>query len=1412
MLYLSHAHKPSTILQSLVLPDFFPSGPCLAHVHHTSIAFLSLPASQPSSASPSSSPSSAPSAAAPLQEIATVDINARIIAVKALASAAGAHGKRHESQRLLVLTDHFNPRILVLTHNGASDNHAAIATESTLLLDQIARAPAEIGLGLTVEPVASAGPSHFLGQRIAASHTHSGLLRILPILSDAVDRQKSPSALSRRRPSRAGPQLDVVMDDVAGPVSPASASGRPDPSQAFGVRLPHPTLLSSAFLHPTDPSASPALALLSLSSVPSRIPGLGQQCLPVLSFHYVDSTTQELHPIAWGPPRRAPSSVTDPARSDADAGPSSTSNPSSQTIPGSFDENDDDSKRKKQKKQDARKKHGPSAMGDRMDQEALQKREETWAKAPLTRAHVPLPYADALGAHLIHTIPASAGGGVIVFSETSILYVPPPALHDNKAHDSTVPSAEAGPSSQGKRRKASSGADSAQQPSYTADSGSVAAMDVIQSPSVSGSRSNENGKRRRSSAALLSSPPTSPSSSRNEAERRQTRLLRTSLPFPVQVIAATTVNESASTQASSFLHVLFACSSGSLSVLKISLKRSDQQGSAWPVSLSVEHLGDTSQAAGPNALTYMGESFIHVSSTTGDAVLYRIEPVDGHGASQQVDGDSQLVTPPSSPPPSMPLLSTERSTFSDSESLPAGGRLEEVHRWSNLGPIVDFVVDDGSGGDPASGSSAQARIVTCSGSGPTGSLRIVRNGASTEQLAELDLPEVSRTWSIHSGSGEARTTTMLVLAYLSRSAFISFLADGYLADLSEPMTAAGIRSDLPAIAVSTIESRSDTVFGIVNRSQALVVSMDGDGPRVLASFSPAMPDQAIVAGAVNEHGQFVLGLADRSLVQLAFDGSSQLSELTRIVTENEVSCLDISPLKANEPASYCAAGFWGSKSAQIYSIPGLEPVAQSSFAETSFSMLPRAIVLHQFGLVDQSSVASGQSPKSTRQFPHLLIGLGDGTLVSYGLSLPTAESFTKTVGIFEPKSVSLGSRALRLEKVQTSLGLAAISVAGDRPTIVYADSKRITYSSLAFKGVSSVTTLHAAGQPPLNAFATPTSIKVASTGVLEKVDVRTVPLGYDQPLGIAQDPQSRVFGVVTWAFLPHGTATKGVDARGAIRLLDQAELSTLDEARLEPGERPNCIAALSLAGKRYLVVGTGFIRPDSDETTSGRLLGFEVQSGTARHSKEERELKLAFEHEVRGNVFGVVGIEGRLAAAVNSEVQVYEVADSSVRAKASLVSRSAGVVLKQKGHWGSAFLACTLSVAETNRLVVGDALRSMNILEVHPNTGKITEIARDCDPFWTTAADMIDASSQTLVGADIAFNLYTSQRVKLSEEAKRKIKRAKEQEMERGRTVGPSSNAFGGDQGGYAHVMQRQAVYHYGDMINKFKKGKHSVR
>ena len=1149
-------------------------------------------------------------------------------------------------------------------------------------------------------------------------------------------------------------------------------------------RLPHPHLISSTFLARQGPQSPSTVALLSLSSVASRLPGLGMQCLPVLSFHSVDDGNQELTPMAWGPPRKVPSTSTPMASPTL---PKATRKASSDLctggdgvesleIPGSFQPSTvEQAPSSSRQRASSSRKHGPAAMGATKTPDEVRNHEEALAKAPLTRAHVPIPFADALGAHLLLSLPARAGGGVLLFSESSILHVPPPS-----ADQVSVKSPKVSATGSGKRRKAGMSSSGPRRPSGSSTSLvplSTSPVATTLPASTAPARSNENGKRRRSTAGSQAlsetSEPHSPTATRRSHSALlswMTRILRLELGSPVIVASAVVVSDpslpdddgvqvDSDEVAKAALQALFGTHAGHLYLLTISLERLEgNESEVWlPIEMVVKRIGPIPAPGGPAGLTYLGENYVSVASTGGDSVLVHIDATQGRN--EVGDGDVAM-------------------NGSDEEAAALAPTLDVVHRWPNLAPIMDFVVDDGAGVDPGQAKSAQARIITCSGTGSTGSLRIVRNGVSFEDILALPEARVRRLWSVSEGN----QTALVLLSYHDGTRILSVEPNaGGFEDITGAFAAAGWKTDT---AVLDAQSLANGNFVVINKAGVFVWSVHQR--HLLASWTPAelsespLQSASISNVAVNESGQVLIALnTSVALLQVGSDGAVQLLRVEDM--QSEVSALDISSLTKGRGATYAAVCLWTPCAVKLLRLSDWQDVTPSTLASTQPSLI-RSVVLHTF--------TSSGVPTSE---PHLLLGLGDGTLNSYALSLPTADSLSSRVGVLEKRSASMGTQPLRLRSFETANGLHAVFVCCERPSVVYSHGKSLQYSSARHRDVSDVCQFNMEDQA-LVIFARLDQLVLSRMGQIQKLDVGTVELGAENPVSLAMCADSRTVAVAANEFLPEGRQAD-VAQGGKVILFDYDDFVRLDDHQLELEERVNCIESATVLQQKVLIVGTGFTFPDRSETLSGRILVFAVTG------KTDRKLRLLASHNVDGNTYAVGTVADYLVACVNSKVVALEVqAGDEENGKATPTS----LRLLQAGEWACAFTAITLRPVGTDMLVIGDALRSIVLLQVDTKSGKVQELARDCDPYWTMAAEVLEEEEQVFLGCDIGFNLWTCSRLRWTDKAKRLLSQARTRNLEAGR--GDAAGSDGIDDS-WSNIMQRDAAFHYGDLINTIKRG-----
>lgn len=974
-------------------------------------------------------------------------------------------------------------------------------------------------------------------------------------------------------------------------------------------------LVHAAFLARRDAEAPAVLALLSLSSKPSQIAGFGEQGLPVLSFHMPDAHTQQLEPVPWGAPRKAPPPSDAPAEYRSPIAP-------------------------------GRHKR-PAAVGQRIDAAEIDARERAWLQDPLVHAHVPLPVDDARTAHLLCAVPAEAGGGVLVFCETSIVYVPPP----------TAPAparARGGARSAKEKRRMSAGKEAhtegAQRPRGAPKRRKVPGADTDTSE---GDVADDGARSELSDVALA-----------------LTQLVHLRVGRPMTVASATVLDDAARDGAT---EVLLGTADGTLYVLKLEWPASDAHGGGPPgarargvARMHLRRVGRSSVPSGPQGLTPLGERFVHISSALGDAALVHVDDA-----------------------------------------------VAEVYRWANLAPIVDLAVEHGA--DDARTTRAQRRVVTCSGAGPTCSVRVFWNGVATTEVAQIGVEACLGVDAVDTYTPDA-VTAYLVLRFAAHTQVLD--CTHCMADATDAFRARGAPLDERAVCVQSVRAAAPAWVLVTRRAVAAVL------PDTCAVWTPA-DGAEIVAADAREDGEVLVGVQGGDVVLLALhDGTWSVRASHRLAADVAAVALPNA-----EAAPLALVSVWDPPALVALSVPDLAPRAFGDAPRHALDALGVSLCPHTF--------APGAPT-------YVLVGLATGAVEAYTLAHAGAP-------LHHVHTLHVGSGAAHLATAHTR----SIVAFGEQAYVMSLHGERLQYSALRYTHLRAIAPLvlpsaDGTAHVPLVAALTHDALHVFSVDDLNGTDVRTVDLGADQPTAIAAHGSAGEYVVTTWPALD---AERGAEACGAVRIVRPAESALGAPLRLLRSERPNCVAVATLQRRTLVLVGTGFVRVDEEETSAGRLLGLEAApDGT---------LVPVFALDVPGNVYGVAPAAGHIAAAINAQVHTY--AFDAAADSVALVSR-----------WGCAFVASSLAMAPDGRtLVVGDAMRSLTVLAVS-DTGALTELARDLDPYWTTAVAAYDVARQQYLGADIAMNLFVTARVPT-----------------------PVQDEWG-------HVMRRTAAFHYGDMINRF--------
>lgn len=614
---------------------------------------------------------------------------------------------------------------------------------------------------------------------------------------------------------------------------------------------------------------------------------------------------------------------------------------------------------------------------------------------------------------------------------------------------------------------------------------------------------------------------------------------------------------------------LLATEDGSVHLLTV--LRSARSGRVS--SLHLETLGPAPALA--SAVSYLSDGLVFVGSNMGDSALMRIldRPVPVGGGSSAAPVDASMVQP---------------TTY-----------LSTVEEYTNLGPIVDFDVipkdasSSASSSSPPSSSSdgkssaalvgknhRQCMVVTASGVGTAGTVRLVRSGIGLAESASIYLPGIKGMWNLRAKFGADAEDAYLVQSYVGETRVLGVVStdgdeegddeeeasmeiDGASQDASQD--AGSQESDdeeeeeggatLAEVLIPGFDSNQSTLFAgnicpipqdeaaplgsdtlavqVTDSEVRLVnltsVTMDeeGDGPSGDAMSSLLdvyRPESEITVAAGNDAGQIILALRGGLVLYLTVlfnDGSFKIDCVAKKTLEREISCLDVrafdqsphsggisgdidkevvemdggtkSSQIAIKRSNLVAVGLWDDFTVRLLSLDDLEEVLHINLGtdqETNTSsasmdvegssgadddggngasngnskgqhMMARSLCMVTLGSGGgQHQSAGSESGSSARSQSSgvnvLLVGLGDGGLVSFAVS-STTDGSKKSYNVYARKEVSLGTRAVGLvpfrastllqekdddksEKGSSSGGAGGgtcVLATGDRPTVVY---------------------------------------------------------------------------------------------------------------------------------------------------------------------------------------------------------------------------------------------------------------------------------------------------------------------------------------------------------------------------------------
>ncbi|KAA8497681.1 DNA damage-binding protein 1 [Porphyridium purpureum] len=798
-----------------------------------------------------------------------------------------------------------------------------------------------------------------------------------------------------------------------------------------------------------------------------------------------------------------------------------------------------------------------------------------------------------------------------------------------------------------------------------------------------------------------------------KAQTKHLRVVRLTLSPPAIINAVGFVDKDGS-------RMLVGDNFGKMRMLVLESSGVEEDGSKIVRSLHLETLGTTSIAS---TITYCDRGFIFVGSTASDSQLLRLTP-DKHPET--------------------------------------GNYFEVMESFTNLAPIVDFCIVDRE-------KQGQSTIVTCSGIGTGGSLRVVRNGISITEVSSAEAEGIKELFALRKAEADAKCSRLLV----------SFTTVSSVYELAD--------DEMSELEVSGLDEASSTIYACnlgggdffvqVTESRVLLIYSTGAG--LVDTWLP--PSGTTISLASGNESQLLLATTGGGLYLLQVDPVSHaFLQVSSQLFEHDLSCLDVTPLDASKrEASVAVVGLWTEVSVRVLALPSLE-------------------LLHLEKL-------KGETIARSVQLAHMdgvnfvIVAIGDGYLIAYRLEFAASDG---RVALLDQRKISLGSQPASLSLFRAGEGDSHhVFAACDRPTIIHTlqGSSKMLSSNANLRDVKRVCGFDTESYPQCLAIALENTLMIGRVDEIQRLHVRSVPL-HEQPRRICHIESAHAFAVITSRIKPVHTGEHGEglastaataadvprnmdideDVSDAAEMAEYNYLTMFDDVTFErltvfafaASEIACSLAVVTFQDctEPFLVVGTAYLLEDEDEPSRGRVLVFSTQavrggnsagtgagpssadSDPAASSSQRRThinskgmdvdtlqasgsgaLELLAAKEVKGAVYSLNAFSGKLLAGINAKVSLFkwvvtEGGSYTLAEMASHYGHSVALIIRSRGDF----------------FIVGDLQKSITLLAYKPVPGRIEEIARDYDCNWMMAAEMID--DDTFLGAENSTNLFALHR------------------------------------------------------------------
>ncbi|KAG5439299.1 hypothetical protein PCANB_001598 [Pneumocystis canis] len=592
-----------------------------------------------------------------------------------------------------------------------------------------------------------------------------------------------------------------------------------------------------------------------------------------------------------------------------------------------------------------------------------------------------------------------------------------------------------------------------------------------------------------------------------------------------------------------------------------------------------------------------------------------------------------------------------------------------LQSFPNISPVSDFCF--------VNREEKNEFIVTCSGAYKDGSLRIIRYGVGMRETAEIsNIKGIYGIWGLY--FQDRLECTILVISFVNEARILKVFQNTISGpEIEEWENFTGLDTNLPILAAGNVSN--DLFCFISNKSIRLI---DWKNNIILQEWIANVDDLITCACLDTEFA--VISLTKGKIIVFSLK-NMDIVEIGGHKFDYEVSCIDI----LNN--TLISIGLWTVPSIHIFSIPIMKVLLSHDLLGT---VIPRSICIVSLNSIDK---------------PIILVGMGDGTLISYSLN-----DLNKGI-LIDQKTITIGTLPINLSKFITLNGMN-VFVISDCPTIIYDNNGKLCFSSINLREITCMCSFISTAFSSTIVVVSEDNIKIGSIDSLQQLQIQTIPVG-ELPRRICYHNKQKIFGVLTIKLSLEVSNGNEIQT-SYLKIFDAVGFDVLDSFQLERNECVQCITTVTINNEEIFAVGTGFSLSEDDENSKGRIILFGIS---------DKKIWVFSEIKVNDTVYCMDVIDNKIIAGINALVYIYSYDE---------FSRSFNVLATYK----SAILCLSLAVHGTY-IIIGDLMKSVSLLSLinTENGYKLKEIAKDCNPLWMTCVAALD--DNLYIGAEAEGNL-----------------------------------------------------------------------